>query len=249
MPEKLLPATIRARVHEDAISRVTRFFNATTVETLNELFQNARRAGATKVDVTIDGGEVRVRDNGDGITDPAALLAFGRTGWDSKTARREDPAGMGVYSLARRAKVTIRSRPRPVAGTALPAWQVHLTPEHFLGHEIAPLHVIDSQKVTFGTEIVFEDDKANTGNVNSAARYFPLPVTCNGDDVDRIVELPVEIPTMPAFGGADLDTIFVTSIGPGGGFPTAPGQPQAGGVFAVDAGVSGLPEPRFAAGG
>jgi len=186
MPEKLLPATIRARVHEDAISRVTRFFNATTVETLNELFQNARRAGATKVDVTIDGGEVRVRDNGEGITDPAALLAFGRTGWDSETARREDPAGMGVYSLARRAKVTIRSRPRPVAGTALPAWQVHLTPEHFLGHEIAPLQVIDSQKVPFGTEIVFEDDKANAGNVNSAARYFPLPVTCNGNDVDRI---------------------------------------------------------------
>ena len=67
-------------------------------------------------------------------------------------------------------------------------------------------------------------------------------------DVDRMVELPVEIPTMPAFGGADLATIFVTSIGPGGGFPTAPGQPQAGGVFAVDAGVSGLPEPRFAGG-
>ena len=67
-------------------------------------------------------------------------------------------------------------------------------------------------------------------------------------DVDRMVELPVEIPTMPAFGGTDLDTIFVTSIGPGAGFPTEPGQPQAGGVFAVDAGVSGLPEPRFAAG-
>ena len=68
-------------------------------------------------------------------------------------------------------------------------------------------------------------------------------------EIDRIVELPVEIPTMPAFGGRDLDTIFITSIGPGGGFPTEPGQPQAGGVFAVDAGVSGLPEPRFAGGG
>ncbi|MCY3559591.1 MAG: SMP-30/gluconolactonase/LRE family protein [bacterium] len=65
-------------------------------------------------------------------------------------------------------------------------------------------------------------------------------------EIDRIVELPVEIPTMPAFGGSDLDTIFITSIGPGGGFPTEPGQPQAGGVFAVDAGVSGLAEPRFA---
>ena len=28
-----------------------------------------------------------------------------------------------------------------------------------------------------------------------------------------------------------------------------PGQPLAGGVFAVDPGVCGLPEPRFATGG
>ena len=72
-------------------------------------------------------------------------------------------------------------------------------------------------------------------------------LTPNGD-IDRIVELPVEIPTMPAFGGADLDTIYLTSIGPDGGFPTEPGQPHAGGIFAVDPGVCGLPEPRFANG-
>ena len=35
---------------------------------------------------------------------------------------------------------------------------------------------------------------------------------------------------------------------PGGGFPQAPGQPLAGGIFAVDAGTCGLPEPRFAGG-
>lgn len=186
MPERLLPATVRARVHEDAISRVTRFFNATTVETLNELFQNARRAGATRVDVTIADGEVRVADDGHGIADPSALLAFGRTGWDAETTRREDPAGMGVYSLARRPRVTIRSRPRPADGKQLPAWQVRLTPEHFLGQQTAPVEVIDADSLAFGTEVVFEDDKANPGNVNCAARYFPLPVTCNGSDVDRI---------------------------------------------------------------
>ena len=185
MPDKLLPATIRARVHEDAISRVTRFFNATTVETLNELFQNARRAGATRVDVTIAGGEVRVADDGHGITDPAALLAFGQTGWDADTTRREDPAGMGVYALARRPRVTVRSRPRPVDGRQLPAWEVHLAPEHFLGDKLAAVNVIDDDSLAFGTEVAFDDGKANTGNVDCAARHFPLPVTCNGKDVDR----------------------------------------------------------------
>ncbi len=63
--------------------------------------------------------------------------------------------------------------------------------------------------------------------------------------VDRIVELPVEKPTMPAFGGPGLDTLFVTSIGGGGSTPSSPGQPLSGAVLAIDAGVSGLPEPAF----
>jgi len=185
MPETLLPATIRARVHEDAISRVTRFFNATTVETLNELFQNARRAGATRVDVTIADGEVRVADDGHGIAQPAALLAFGQSRWDADTARREDPAGMGVYALARRPKVTVRSRPRPAGGRQLPAWQVELTPKHFLGEEHATVSIIDGETLPFGTEVIFDDDKANTGSVDVAAEHFPLPVTCNNSKVDR----------------------------------------------------------------
>ena len=77
---RTLPATIRATVHEDAIGRVTRFFNATVTETLNELFQNARRSGATRIEVCIEDGRVSVADDGAGIADPAALLAFGRSG-------------------------------------------------------------------------------------------------------------------------------------------------------------------------
>lgn len=60
--------------------------------------------------------------------------------------------------------------------------------------------------------------------------------------VDRRVPMPVPRPTMPAFGGADLRTLYVTSI------RTPDCSPNAtdGGIFALDAGVAGLPEPRFA---
>ena len=57
---------------------------------------------------------------------------------------------------------------------------------------------------------------------------------------------PSEKPTMPAFGGPDLSTLFITSIGGGGSHAIDPAQPEAGGLFAIDAGVRGLPEPRFA---
>ncbi len=65
--------------------------------------------------------------------------------------------------------------------------------------------------------------------------------------VDRIIELPVERPSKPMFGGRDLDTLFVTSIGHNLSAGSEAKQPQAGGLFAVRGlGVKGVPEVRFA---
>jgi sugar lactone lactonase YvrE len=51
--------------------------------------------------------------------------------------------------------------------------------------------------------------------------------------------VPVKKPAMCAFGGAGLDTLFVTSIRPAGDLSD---QPLAGGVFALKPGVKGLLE-------
>jgi sugar lactone lactonase YvrE len=61
--------------------------------------------------------------------------------------------------------------------------------------------------------------------------------------LDRSIALPVKKPAMCAFGGASLDTLFITSIRPDG--VDLADQPLAGGVFAVRPGVRGLPEPEF----
>ena len=63
--------------------------------------------------------------------------------------------------------------------------------------------------------------------------------------LDRTIALPVKKPTMCAFGGARLDTLYVTSIRPPAGHDLVE-QPHAGAVFAVHPGVQGLPEPEFA---
>ncbi|MBI2771345.1 MAG: SMP-30/gluconolactonase/LRE family protein [Burkholderiales bacterium] len=60
--------------------------------------------------------------------------------------------------------------------------------------------------------------------------------------LDRSLEVPVKKPAMCAFGGARLDTLFVTSIRPAGDVSD---QPLAGGLFALQPGVRGLPEPAF----
>lgn len=61
--------------------------------------------------------------------------------------------------------------------------------------------------------------------------------------LDRSLAVPVKKPAMCAFGGAGLDTLFVTSIRPGDG--DLSDQPLAGSVFALRPGVKGLPEPAF----
>jgi sugar lactone lactonase YvrE len=62
--------------------------------------------------------------------------------------------------------------------------------------------------------------------------------------VDRIVDVPVLRPTMPAFGGADLATMFITSIAARD--PEVDGPGPHGAIFAFAPGVRGLPEPVFA---
>lgn len=64
--------------------------------------------------------------------------------------------------------------------------------------------------------------------------------------VDRIVDLPCTNPTSCTFGGPDLSTLYVTSAR-----FTLPEEriaqaPWEGGIFALEPGVKGLPEPRFA---
>ncbi len=59
--------------------------------------------------------------------------------------------------------------------------------------------------------------------------------------IDRMLEVPALQPTCPAFGGASLDVLYVTSASVG--LPDA--GPADGAVFAHGPGVRGLPEQRF----
>ena len=64
--------------------------------------------------------------------------------------------------------------------------------------------------------------------------------------IDRVVEVPVQSPTCCMFGGTGLDTLFVTTASrdvPPEGLAT---QPDAGGLVAIEGGVAGIPETRFA---
>ena len=72
------------------------------------------------------------------------------------------------------------------------------------------------------------------------ARYTPE------GKLDREIQLPFPKPSMCAFGGSKLDTLIITSISTK--HDKSNGEKKyAGGLFAVNPGVSGIPEPNFSA--
>lgn len=62
----------------------------------------------------------------------------------------------------------------------------------------------------------------------------------------RTIELPCDIPTCCEFGGPDLDVLYVTSAVLNRTARELANQPLAGGLFAIDVGVRGLPAAPFA---
>lgn len=181
----MIPATIATAVAPETIARVTRLFNNTAFDVVTELFQNARRAGALAVAVVIQTGGpdtlLHIADDGHGIADPASVVTLGRSGWSDETRRAEDPAGMGVFSLAGR-DVIIRSYSRPDRQ----GWIAHIPASAW---ETSRPIAISSDPITSGTAITVRVPeawlKSLEADIARAAKHYPLPVTLNGDMLPR----------------------------------------------------------------
>lgn len=111
---------------------------------------------------------------------------------------------------------------------------------------------------TLSNERLFADTSSDTGHPDGSCvdadgcvwnaqvrggkvvRYTP------GGKVDRVVALPVSQPTCCCFGGPRLDTLYVTSSRQRMAPELLEREPLAGGVFAVNPGVTGLPEAAYA---
>jgi L-arabinonolactonase len=63
--------------------------------------------------------------------------------------------------------------------------------------------------------------------------------------VERVIELPLQRPTACAFGGPDLETLYITTACQKLTPAERARQPLAGALLALDVGVHGLPEGRY----
>lgn len=175
--------SFHAQVAAEAIEKVGRLFNASIDDILNELLQNARRAGAAKVLIDqIDdprfGPAIRIADDGAGLADPRSLFSLGRSEWSKALSLSEDAAGMGFFSLANRGAMIIAGQ----KGTGQ-AWAIAATPDAFHGKE--PVTVDVGPEGHQGLTVIFPEKKGEhfATAVRRAARFFPVPVIFNGEQM------------------------------------------------------------------
>ena len=129
--------SFQAKFCERSMEHVNRIFDASARTVLAEVTQNARRAGTDEILIELQEEEdkrtkIRVEDHGCGIVDPSVLLEYGRSRWIKEQTQREEPAGMGMLSMAAHG-CTIRSATRQDRGKG---FEITLEPDHFnLGKE------------------------------------------------------------------------------------------------------------------
>jgi hypothetical protein len=158
--------TICAKVNPRLLGKADRLFTGTLEGRIIEILQNARRAGATKVEITSQNGLITVRDNGCGITDFQKLLDLGGSGWDEKTEHSEDPAGVGIFSLAPR-DVTIESGDTKLV----------INQKIWSG---SPARLFATQELVHGTMLRFKDEPWGHDVVEKYAVFTGLEITVNG---------------------------------------------------------------------
>jgi len=164
--------TIQAMVNPRLLSKANRLFTGSLEGRIIEILQNARRAGATKVQINNQDGYVAVRDNGEGIEDFSRLLDLGSSGWEETLESSEDPAGVGLFCLAPR-EVTIRSNGQ-IAMISGDGWTG------------APVEIQDDPESIQGTALHFQDEEWTSAAVDRNAVFSGMEVSVDGTPCPRM---------------------------------------------------------------
>ncbi|WP_198321068.1 ATP-binding protein [Azohydromonas aeria] len=173
---------IQVRVSEEGVLRHQRHAFTDRYTLVTELLQNARRAGATRIDIDFDemSGRLRVSDDGCGIEDFQTLLTFHESGWDEATRQEESPFGIGfsrcLYAATR---CVVMSRGR----------RIDFDTRAALARE--PVDVFESgvpaSRAGRGTTVELHGVELPdlAGRIGALCAGFPVAVTCNGHVLDR----------------------------------------------------------------
>jgi hypothetical protein len=168
---------VRVQINEQGALRNQRYAFSDRYTLVSELMQNARRAGAShvQIDYAPETRRLTVTDDGCGIADFQKLLSFNDSGWDADTRFEERPFGIGfskcLYSATR---CVVRSLGQQVdfqTETALKQSWIDVVPVETASGAQITLHDVDLPLLQL--------------RIQELAKGFAIPVVFDGKEVPR----------------------------------------------------------------
>lgn len=145
---------------------------------LGELLQNGRRAGASRIDITVTDDLIVVQDDGCGISDFSVLLSIAKSGWDDAVKRSDAPYGMGFASSFFTCEhLGVMSKGKHVYASTNDLIDLKPVPVN----ETADLGVTEIR--LHGHRLGREQEVV--ARLGKLAKGFPIPVIVNGKDLPR----------------------------------------------------------------
>lgn len=169
---------IRLQIDAASLRKQLRHAFSHAFAVVQELVQNARRAGATLVSVQYDEQRkmLTVSDDGCGIADFQTMLTFAASGWDDAIMATEQPYGMGFLScLYASSRVEITSRGRRLAFDT-----AGMLGDESFALDAAPQHTVGTLIVLHGVEL-----REAASAMHRIASGYPLPIEFNGQLLPR----------------------------------------------------------------
>lgn len=181
---------IQVRINEEGALRNQRHAFSNRFTLVSELLQNARRAGATLIEIHHDAPAqlLRVQDDGCGLGDFQKLLSLHESGWNAATCAEEQPFGVGfskcLYAASRCIVASGHQRVDIDTEAALARAMVDVeqTAEAVPGTQVE-LHGVDLPELA--------------QHVETLCLGFPVPVWFNGQPLLRRFA-PENLATMPS---------------------------------------------------
>ena len=141
---------IQVQINEEGALRNQRYAFTDRFTLVSELLQNARRAGAMRIEIHYDATTqvLRMEDDGRGLEDFQKLLSFHESGWDAPISAEERPFGVGfskcLYAATRCIVASNRQRVDIDTAAALAKASIEVEPitEAVAGTRIE-LHGVD----------------------------------------------------------------------------------------------------------
>lgn len=182
-----------ASVNDKRLLSSLKHLFASSFSMLGELMQNARRAGATRVDFLLDTAkrELSVIDDGRGIQDFSTLVALCESDWSEATTLTEKPFGMGFFSVFYACeKVTIKSNGSCIEATLddiVSKRKIEVVPTDYSKGTCITLHGLSKDLLECGINALPKavEDTNITSHLKRFSRGFPIPVALNGVEYER----------------------------------------------------------------